>query len=160
MCSEPLNLLRLVYGFHQPQRSQSVAQHTPTSRASGHSGPVVRLRRCHFPDHPSRRTAPAHAGLRLCPNNVTDSQDFLLGAVHEQWTTKQSKHRTDALCLKVGAAGLTKTPGNLASVAYCPKISGSMLKSPATIHSLVHLRFSKLSASSSCWLRSVHSSVW
>ena len=45
-----------------------------------------------------------------------------------RWTTKQSEHRTDARCPKVGAAGLTKTPGNLAGVAYCPKVSGSIAR--------------------------------
>ena len=65
-----------------PYVSQSIAQHSPPSRVPGHSGPVVRLRKCHFPDHPTRSIAPAHAGLRLRPNDIAASQDFLLGALH------------------------------------------------------------------------------
>ena len=70
-------------GFHQPQLSQSVAQHSPPSRVPGHPGPVVRLCLCHFPDHPPQRESSARAGPRLSSHDITASQDFLLGALHE-----------------------------------------------------------------------------
>ena len=80
--SKPFNLLRLLrqvwspggQGFHQPQLSQSVAQHSPPSRVPGHPGLVVRLRRRNFPDRPSRCASSAHVGSCLVSQDVTSSR--------------------------------------------------------------------------------------
>ena len=91
MHTKPLNLLWLLgqvrsssgQGFHQPQLSQSVAQHSPPPRIPGHPGPIVRFCGRNFLDDPSRRQSPAHVGSCLVSKNVTSSENFSLSALHE-----------------------------------------------------------------------------